>query len=191
MLAFRVWLSITSWGNTEECTCDCFHLHCQAGGWYRIGCTVFMDDGHLVGQWSPSLTGLWWLSHQCTPGVLRFAVFLNEKLDLCLLAILDGAFLFFFFFFFFFAKHIIVGLLFRNSHPSLQYSSRSCIHTSLYDFCSSHVSGFLAGVTPELVWVPFLILGLLELCQLEYLHQSLSPLVEPSVQRATTNQRYL
>ena len=45
----------------------------------------------------------------------------------------------FFFFFFFFAKHIIVGLLFRNIHPSLQYFSRSCIHTSLYDFCSSHV----------------------------------------------------
>ena len=39
----------------------------------------------------------------------------------------------------FFAKHIIVGLLFRNIHPSLQYSSRSRIHTSLYDFCSSHV----------------------------------------------------
>ena len=34
---------------------------------------------------------------------------------------------------------VIVGLLFRNIHPSLQYFSRSCIHTSLYDFCSSHV----------------------------------------------------
>ena len=22
---------------------DCFHLHCQAGGWDRIGCTVFID----------------------------------------------------------------------------------------------------------------------------------------------------
>ena len=47
--------------------------------------------------------------------------------------------LFFSFFFFFFAKHIIVGLLFRNIHPSLQYFSRSCIHTSLWDFCSSRV----------------------------------------------------
>ena len=44
---------------------------------------------------------------------------------------------------FFFAKHIIVGLLFRNIHPSLQYFSRSCIHTSLYDFCSSHVHSAL------------------------------------------------
>ena len=38
----------------------------------------------------------------------------------------DWSFFFFFplfFFFFFLAKHIIVGLLFRNIHPSLQYSS--------------------------------------------------------------------
>ena len=27
-----------------------------------------------------------------------------------------------------------MGRLFRNIHPSLQYSSHSCIHTSLYDF---------------------------------------------------------
>ena len=39
-----------------------------------------------------------------------------------------------FFFFFFLAKHIIVGRLFRNIHPSLQYFSHSRIHTSLYDF---------------------------------------------------------
>ena len=32
-----------------------------------------------------------------------------------------------------FAKQIIVGRLSRNIHPSLQYSSRSRIHTSLYD----------------------------------------------------------
>ena len=43
------------------------------------------------------------------------------------------------FVFLFFAKHIIMRLLFRNIHPSLQYFSRSCIHTSLYDFCSSHL----------------------------------------------------
>ena len=48
--------------------------------------------------------------------------------------------LFFFLFFFLFS---IVGLLFRNIHPSLQYFSRSCIHTSLYDFCSSHVHSAL------------------------------------------------
>ena len=46
---------------------------------------------------------------------------------------------FFFFFFFFLAKHIIVGRLFRNIHPSLQYSSHSRIHTSLYDLFPSRV----------------------------------------------------
>ena len=35
---------------------------------------------------------------------------------------------------FVFAKHIIVGRLFRNIYPSLQYSSHSRIHTSLCDF---------------------------------------------------------
>ena len=33
----------------------------------------------------------------------------------------------------FFSKHTTVGRLFRNIHPSLQYSSHSRIHTSLYD----------------------------------------------------------
>ena len=34
---------------------------------------------------------------------------------------------------FFFFCHITVGRLFRNIHPSLQYSSRSLIHVSVYD----------------------------------------------------------
>ena len=38
------------------------------------------------------------------------------------------------FFLFFFAKHTNVTRLFRNIHPSLQYSSHSRIHTSLYYF---------------------------------------------------------
>ena len=107
--------------------------------WWLVPCRL---------HWSPTLTGLWWLSHQCTPGILRFAVFLNEKLGLWL-----------------------------------------CF--ACWPFLTAPFSGFLAGETPELVWVPFLIPGLLELCQLEYLRQSLSPLLDPSVQRATTNQRYL
>ena len=37
-----------------------------------------------------------------------------------------------------------MGRLFRNIHPSLQYSSRSLIHASLYDFCSSHVLAALS-----------------------------------------------
>ena len=48
-------------------------------------------------------------------------------------------FLFFLLFSFFFAKHISVGRLFRNVHPLLQYSSRSLMHASLYDFFSPHV----------------------------------------------------
>ena len=40
---WHVW-SVTSWGNpAAEGMGDCFHLHCQNGGWDRIGCTVFMD----------------------------------------------------------------------------------------------------------------------------------------------------
>ena len=45
----------------------------------------------------------------------------------------------FFFHFFFSFSFFIVGSLFRNIHPSLQYSSHSRIHTSWYDFFLSHV----------------------------------------------------
>ena len=31
--------TVTSWGNPAEGMGDCFHLHCQAGGWDRIGCS--------------------------------------------------------------------------------------------------------------------------------------------------------
>ena len=35
---------VTSWGNpVESMMGDCFHFHCQAGGWDHIDCTVFMD----------------------------------------------------------------------------------------------------------------------------------------------------
>ena len=60
---------------------------------YRLHC--------LHGQlsplaWSPTLTGLWWLSHQCTLGGLTVYCFLKwEAWSLtlfCLLAILDSAF---------------------------------------------------------------------------------------------------
>ena len=33
-------LTVTSWGNPAEGMGDCFHLHCQAGGWDHIGCAV-------------------------------------------------------------------------------------------------------------------------------------------------------
>ena len=40
--------TVTSWGNPAEGMGDCFHFHCQAGGWNRIGCTVFMDGGSTL-----------------------------------------------------------------------------------------------------------------------------------------------
>ena len=54
---------------------------------------------------------------------------------------------------FVFANYIIVGRLFRNIHPSLEYSSCSCIHTSLYDFfffLSLSLSLSLSHVHPAL-----------------------------------------
>ena len=42
-------------------------------------------------------------------------------------------------FFFFFGQAHHCGDFIQQHHPSLQYSSRSRIHASLYDFCSSHV----------------------------------------------------
>ena len=41
-------LTVTSWGNQAEDMGDCFHLHCQAGGWDHIGCTVFMDGSRTL-----------------------------------------------------------------------------------------------------------------------------------------------
>ena len=63
----------------------CFHLHCQAGGWDRINCAVFMDGSRIffVSEAPPWLVfGDWTISVRYE--VLRFAVFLNEKLDLWL-----------------------------------------------------------------------------------------------------------
>ena len=88
--------TVTYWGDLAEGKGDLFHLHRQAGGWDRIGCTVFMDGSRtLLDSEAPT-----WLvfcdgaiSVHCE--VLRFAVFLNEKLDLwpfCLLAVLDTAY---------------------------------------------------------------------------------------------------
>ena len=54
--------------------------------------------------------------------------------SLCTIDLYVGIFLLLFF-----AKHMIVRRLFRNIHPSLQYSSHSRIHKSLYDFFPSHV----------------------------------------------------
>ena len=50
-----------------------YRIHCLHGWW-----------SHLVWQWNPTLTGLWWLSHQCTLWDPVVTVFLNEKLDLWL-----------------------------------------------------------------------------------------------------------
>ena len=77
---------------------DCFHLHCQAGGWDRIGCTVFMDGSRTLldsdvlpslvfGDWAISVHTLWGLAVCC------FLKWEAWSLTLfCLLAILDSAF---------------------------------------------------------------------------------------------------
>ena len=68
---WHVW-SVTPWGNPVDGRGDCFHLHCQDGGWDCKSCTVFNGWWlHLAWQWSPTMTGLWWLSHQCTLWLIR------------------------------------------------------------------------------------------------------------------------
>ena len=59
------------------------YFYCQAGGWDRIGFIVFHGWwSQLAWQWNPTLTGLCWLSYQCTLWDPVVTVFLNEKLDL-------------------------------------------------------------------------------------------------------------
>ena len=76
-------LTVTSWDNPVESMCDCFHLHCQAGGWDLIGCTVFVDSGRtLLNSEAPPwlVFGDWAISVDYE--ILRLAVFLNELPDL-------------------------------------------------------------------------------------------------------------
>ena len=80
---FRGWHNYVVGLSLPGAVCDYFY--CQAGGWVRIGFTVFYGWwSHLVWQWNPTLNGLWWLSHQCTLWDPVVTVFLNEKLDLWL-----------------------------------------------------------------------------------------------------------
>ena len=74
-------VNVISWGSPAEGMGDCFHHHCHAGSWDHIGCTVFMDGGYtlLDGEASPWLVGDWVISVHYE--ILRFTVFLNEKLD--------------------------------------------------------------------------------------------------------------
>ena len=66
-------LTVTFWGNPAEGMGDCFHLHCQAGGWDRIGCTVFVYGCRtLLDSEAPP-----WLSHQCTLWGLAVCCFLE------------------------------------------------------------------------------------------------------------------
>ena len=63
---------------------NCFYLHCQAGGSDWTGCTVFMVGSHtlLDSEAPPRLVSGDW-AIRIHYEVLRSAVFLNEKLDLC------------------------------------------------------------------------------------------------------------
>ena len=65
--------TVTPWGYPAEGMDDCFHLHCQAGGWDWLH-HLHGWQSHLAWQWSPTLTGLWWLSCQCALWVWGCAV---------------------------------------------------------------------------------------------------------------------
>ena len=115
---------------------NCFHLHCQTWGWDHTGCSLHGWWSHLAWQWSPTLTGLWWMSHKCTLCNLAVSCFfllllffLKGKLDLWL-------------------RFACLPFSTVLSHVFWQECLRE---------------------TPESVWVPFQILGLLELYQLAYL----------------------
>ena len=86
--------SMNLWGWWHEWS-DCYLLRQSSGGnewqlppplsgwWLRLCRLPYRYYGwwlHLAWRWSPTLSGLWWLSHQCT--LWDPVVFLNEKLDL-------------------------------------------------------------------------------------------------------------
>ena len=122
-------LTVTSWGNPVEGMGDCFHLHCQAGGWDHTGCTGFMDGSHtMIDSEAPPwlVVGDWAIRVHYE--VLQFVVFLNEKLDLWLC-------------FACWPFSTALSKVFRQE----------CLIEML-----------------KLVWVPFPLLDLLELCQLAY-----------------------
>ena len=63
-------LTVTSWGHPGLGMCDCFHLHCQAGGLDRLGCTVFVDGvlifldcevtpSLVLGGWAVGVPTIW------------------------------------------------------------------------------------------------------------------------------------
>ena len=89
-------LTVSSWGNPAEGRGDCFHLHWQAEGWDRIGCTVYMDGSHtLLDSEAPPRLFFGDRAISVHYEFSLFAAVLNEKLDLwlfSLLAILDSAF---------------------------------------------------------------------------------------------------
>ena len=89
--------TVTSWDRAAEGMRDCFHLQCQAGGWNRIGCTVFMDGSRTLlnseapPDWSSvtesSVHTLWRLAVCCFLEREAWSLTL-----FCLLVILESAF---------------------------------------------------------------------------------------------------
>ena len=77
-------LTVTSRRNPAESMCDCFHFHCQAGGWDLIGCTVFGDGGRILlnGEAPPWLVfGDWAISVNYE--VLRAFTVLSKGVNWC------------------------------------------------------------------------------------------------------------
>ena len=83
--------TLKPWSNPAEGMGDCFHLHCQAGAWDRIGCTVFVDGSRILLDSEAPPFGDWAISVHYE--VCCFLEWEASILTLfCLLAIVDSIF---------------------------------------------------------------------------------------------------
>ena len=132
--------TLSSWGSPAEGMGDCFHIHCQAWGWDRIGCTAFRDGSHtLFDSEAPP-----WLVFD------DWAISVHYEV-LCLL--------------FSWMRSLIPD-------PVLPFWPFSWVLSQVFwRECLTEM--------PESVWVPFPLLGLLELCQLAYLQYWVLCLTHP------------
>ena len=108
-------VTVTSWGNPAEGMSDCFHLHCQTGGWDCKGCTVFMDGvvAHCLTvkphpDWSFVTEPSVYTMRSCGLLLLFFEWKAWSLTLFCLLAILDCAF-----------PSFLAGVSYRDARISL------------------------------------------------------------------------
>ena len=172
-------LTVTSWGNPAEGMGDCFHLQCQAEGWDRIGCTVYMDGSRtLLDSVAPPRLVFWWLSNQCTLWDLE--VFCCLESEAWSLTILSAGH----------SRQCFPSFLAAVSHEDVTMDwtrGNDCFSTVLFPNSRSKVPSLLDFPRP--VWPchrdsgiglgTFPLLGLLEFCQLAYLQYWVLCLTHP------------